>query len=167
MTAVEVVFWVSLGLIVYTHVGYPLLLRGACAGAAAGRCARSRRARRACRLIVAAHDEQDVIERKVENALALDYPPDRLEVIVASDGSTDRTVELARAAAAREARVRVLDLAAARQGPRPGRGGRARPRARSSPSRTRTRSGSADALRAGAPVRRPAGRLRVRAARAT
>ena len=34
MTAVEVVFWVSLGLIVYTHVGYPLLLRAARAAAA-------------------------------------------------------------------------------------------------------------------------------------
>ena len=48
-------------------------------------------------LIVAAHDEEAVIERTVENALALDYPRERLEVIVASDGSADRTVELARA----------------------------------------------------------------------
>ena len=44
------------------------------------------------------------------NALALDYPAEPLEVIVASDGSTDRTVELARAAAAGDPRVRVLDL---------------------------------------------------------
>jgi cellulose synthase/poly-beta-1,6-N-acetylglucosamine synthase-like glycosyltransferase len=51
-------------------------------------------------LIVAAHDEETVIERKVHDALALDYPRERLEVIVVSDGSTDRTAELARAAGA-------------------------------------------------------------------
>jgi cellulose synthase/poly-beta-1,6-N-acetylglucosamine synthase-like glycosyltransferase len=111
-TALAVVLWISLGLIVYTHVGYPLLL------AALARW-RSRPAPRSSEvdlprvtLIVAAHDEEEVIERRVENALALDYPPERLEVIVASDGSGDRTVEVARtAAAAGEAgRVRVLDL---------------------------------------------------------
>ncbi len=51
-------------------------------------------------LIVAAYDEEEVIEAKVANALALDYPRERLELIVASDGSTDATVERARAAGA-------------------------------------------------------------------
>ncbi len=110
--ALAVVLWVSLGLIVYAHVGYPLFL-----------AALARLRRRATpvdeekdlprvTLIVAAHDEQGVIERRVENALALDYPPERLELIVASDGSTDRTVELARAAAevGEAGRVKVLDL---------------------------------------------------------
>ncbi|HEX8958739.1 MAG TPA: glycosyltransferase, partial [Solirubrobacterales bacterium] len=50
--------------------------------------------------IVAAHDEGEVIAAKVANALALDYPRDRLELIVASDGSADTTVEVARAAGA-------------------------------------------------------------------
>jgi cellulose synthase/poly-beta-1,6-N-acetylglucosamine synthase-like glycosyltransferase len=57
-------------------------------------------------LIVAAHDEEDVIEAKVRDALALDYPRELLEVIVASDGSVDRTAELAREAGA----DRVLEL---------------------------------------------------------
>jgi cellulose synthase/poly-beta-1,6-N-acetylglucosamine synthase-like glycosyltransferase len=57
-------------------------------------------------LIIAAHDEEAVIAAKVANALALDYPRELLEVIVASDGSTDRTVELAREAGADQA----LDL---------------------------------------------------------
>jgi cellulose synthase/poly-beta-1,6-N-acetylglucosamine synthase-like glycosyltransferase len=111
-TALAVVLWSSLGLIVYAHVGYPLLL------AALARLRRKARPSATpaevprVSLIVAAHDEEDVIERRVENALALDYPPDRLEVIVASDGSEDRTVERARAAAATggAGRVRVLDL---------------------------------------------------------
>jgi cellulose synthase/poly-beta-1,6-N-acetylglucosamine synthase-like glycosyltransferase len=51
-------------------------------------------------LIVAAHDEEPVIAAKVANALALDYPRELLQVIVASDGSTDRTAELAREAGA-------------------------------------------------------------------
>ena len=86
-TALAVVLWTSLGLIVYAHAGYPLLL------ARWPECDDERRPqpRRPTlprvTLIVAAHDEEDVIERKLENALALDYPPDRLEVIVASDGS--------------------------------------------------------------------------------
>ena len=111
MAAVEVLFWICAGLIVYTHVGYPLLLR---------LLVDVRGARRRpspvehftppVSLVIAAHDEEDVIERRLENALALDYPPDRLEVIVASDGSGDRTVELARAVAERDRRVKVLDL---------------------------------------------------------
>src|ERR671923_2630539 len=107
-TAPAVALWTSLGLIVYAHVGYPLLLaalarvrrRAAPHGAATRDLPR-------VTLIVAAHDEEDVIERRVENALALDYPPERLEVIVASDGSTDRTVELARAVSAAVAAGRV------------------------------------------------------------
>lgn len=108
MTALAVVFWVSVGLLVYTQVGYPMLLwalarlRGRpptwVPPAAAGEPHVS--------LVVAAHDEEAVIERKVLDALALDYPRERLEVIVASDGSTDRTVEVARAAGA----DLVLDL---------------------------------------------------------
>ncbi|HEU5141728.1 MAG TPA: glycosyltransferase, partial [Solirubrobacterales bacterium] len=51
-------------------------------------------------LIVAAYDEEDVIAAKVANALALDYPRERLELIVASDGSADATAERAREAGA-------------------------------------------------------------------
>jgi glycosyltransferase involved in cell wall biosynthesis len=106
--AVEIAFWVSAGLIVYTHAGYPLLLAGL------ARLQRRPLWRFAelprVSLVIAAHDEQEVIEERVRNALALDYPPDRLDVIVASDGSTDGTAELARAAADGDPRVRVLDL---------------------------------------------------------
>jgi cellulose synthase/poly-beta-1,6-N-acetylglucosamine synthase-like glycosyltransferase len=99
MGALEVVFWVCAGLLVYTHVGYPLVL---------ALLARARRVPPATELaelppvslIIAAHDEEQVIAAKVANALALDYPRELLEVIVASDGSTDRTADLARAAGA-------------------------------------------------------------------
>jgi cellulose synthase/poly-beta-1,6-N-acetylglucosamine synthase-like glycosyltransferase len=111
VTALEIVFWTALGLILYTHLGYPLLLRLLVS------LKRPRPPaspvepfRPGVSLIIAAHDEGDVIERKLQNARALDYPHDRLEIIVASDGSTDRTVALAEDVARRDPRVRVLDL---------------------------------------------------------
>ncbi len=59
-------------------------------------------------LIICAHDEAASIAAKLENALALDYPADQLEIWLASDGSTDGTVEIARRFEARG--VQVLDL---------------------------------------------------------
>jgi cellulose synthase/poly-beta-1,6-N-acetylglucosamine synthase-like glycosyltransferase len=99
--ALEIVFWVAAGLIVYAHLGYPLLL-----GALVAVFGESRDAAGdggelpRVTLIIPAYDEEQVIERKIANARALDYPAGRLEVIVASDGSTDRTAQLARGAGA-------------------------------------------------------------------
>jgi cellulose synthase/poly-beta-1,6-N-acetylglucosamine synthase-like glycosyltransferase len=100
MPAVEIIFWLCAGLIVYTHLGYPLVLwlisrrrRGPATSGPLGEAPR-------VSLIVPAYDEEAVIEGKVADALALDYPRERLELIVASDGSSDRTVELARRAGA-------------------------------------------------------------------
>jgi cellulose synthase/poly-beta-1,6-N-acetylglucosamine synthase-like glycosyltransferase len=98
--AVEVVFWVAVGLLVYAQVGYPVLLW------VLGRLHTQRRAtpagaeRPRVSLIVAAHREGGVIEGKMANARALDWPADRLEVIVACDGSPDDTAARARAAGA-------------------------------------------------------------------
>jgi cellulose synthase/poly-beta-1,6-N-acetylglucosamine synthase-like glycosyltransferase len=105
MLALEIVFWASVALLVHTQLAYPLFLWA---------IARLREPPPPppveqpplVSLIVAAHDEEEVISRKLRNALALDYPRDRLELIVASDGSADRTVEAARAAGA----DLVLDL---------------------------------------------------------
>jgi cellulose synthase/poly-beta-1,6-N-acetylglucosamine synthase-like glycosyltransferase len=55
-------------------------------------------------VVVAAHNEEAVIERRVANLLALDYPAEKLEVVVTSDASTDRTDALAEAAGARVVR---------------------------------------------------------------
>ena len=106
MTAIAIAFWAAIGLLAYTHLGYPLLL-AVLARARREPAPAAVRELPAVTLIVAAHDEEDVIEAKVANVLALDYPRELLELIVASDGSTDRTVELASAAGA----DLVLDLA--------------------------------------------------------
>lgn len=100
MQLLAALFWLSAAAILYTHLGYPLLLRLLLA--VRGSSARPPGAGELPRvsLIVAAYDEEEVIAGKVANALALDYPRDRLEVIVASDGSADATAERAREAGA-------------------------------------------------------------------
>ncbi len=107
MIAFALAFWIGLALILYTHLGYPLALRALVAlrrhpTLSPGTWEEPPRVS----LIVAAFDEEEVIAAKVANALALDYPRERLELIVASDGSADATVERARAAGA----DLVLDL---------------------------------------------------------
>jgi cellulose synthase/poly-beta-1,6-N-acetylglucosamine synthase-like glycosyltransferase len=90
--ALEIVFWASLAALAWTHIGYP-------AAVAALARVRPRPPRRApilpaVTLIVPAHNEEGVIERKLENVLGLDYPRDQLEVVVASDDSRDATHDI-------------------------------------------------------------------------
>jgi len=108
---VEFLFWISVVLIVHTHIGYPLLLRLLVSVTATREVPSPvEPLRPPVSLIIAAHNEEDLIERRLDNALSLDYPRAQLEIIVASDGSTDGTAELARRVAAREGRIHVLDL---------------------------------------------------------
>lgn len=107
MTAVAaILFWLSAGLLVYAHLGYPLLLAVLVRVTGRNRDLRFRRPTLnpedlpTVSLIIPAYDEEEVIAAKVANALALDYPPDRLQIIVASDGSSDATAERACAAGA-------------------------------------------------------------------
>jgi glycosyltransferase involved in cell wall biosynthesis len=104
--ALRILFWSSLALLFWTHFGYPLV-------AALLARVRPRPVRRAdvtprVTVIVAAHDEAEVIGRRIENVLAQDYPPDRFDVVVASDGSRDGTDEAVEVIAARDPRVRLL-----------------------------------------------------------
>lgn len=94
MIAVEAVFWCAVLLVVYTYLGYP----GAVALVAYLRPRPVRRGpiRPTVSLVIVAHNEARWIERKLEDCLALEYPRDRLEILVASDGSTDATAEIAR-----------------------------------------------------------------------
>ena len=127
----EIVFWVAAGLIIYAHLGYPLLLWALAAifgeNGARGRDGRTLRVHGKAEgelprvsLIIPAYDEEAVIEGKIANARGLDYPTGRLEVVVASDGSRDRTAALAREAGAdqvmelpRGGKVAALNQAAA------------------------------------------------------
>jgi glycosyltransferase involved in cell wall biosynthesis len=105
MIVVKALFWGSLGALAWTHVGYPV----AAAALARVRPSRVRKAEitPSVTLIVPAYNEEAVIERRLENLLELEYPAERLEIVVADDGSTDRTAELVERAAKRDRRVRL------------------------------------------------------------
>ena len=113
------VFWLSAVLLVWTQALYgPFLALLRRSGAGRQATARARAQPPQVTLIVAAYREQDVIAAKVANALALDWPRERLELIVAVDGGDDATAERARAAGAdqvlelpRGGKVRAQDAA--------------------------------------------------------
>ncbi len=101
MLVVVILFWGSVALLVYAHIGYPLLL--ALFGSLRGR--REHRWPQQQPLpfvsvIVAAYAEEDVIARRIANLRDLIFPRSKLEVIVACDGSPDRTATRAREAGA-------------------------------------------------------------------
>ncbi|MBU0507211.1 glycosyltransferase family 2 protein [bacterium] len=107
MIALQVLFWLCVGAMVHTYLLYPLSLQlfrrrfavpptvqpGAWPTVA---------------VLTPAYNEEQVIAAKVANALALDYPSDKLEVLVGSDGSTDRTNEIVRSI--HDPRLRLIEL---------------------------------------------------------
>ncbi len=131
MLVVYVVFWLCAALIVWTQLGYALALAAlsrlrtlALRGPDEGSRRRSIQTDVSpprVTLIVAAHDEGDVIGAKVADALALDYPRELLQLIVACDGCCDDTAARARAAGAdlvlelpRAGKIRAQDAAVQR-----------------------------------------------------
>ncbi len=100
-TVARALFGLSTALLAWTQVGYGALLAVLARGReSAGDAGVEPGAEPSVSLIVAAYREQDVIAEKVANALALDWPRERLEVIVAVDGAADDTAARARAAGA-------------------------------------------------------------------
>lgn len=93
MLLYQIFFWLAVGLIIYTFLGYPILI-----GLLARylyRPVNRLPIRPRVTLLVAAYNEATVIAQKIENSLALDYPPDLLDIVVVADGSDDETVEFA------------------------------------------------------------------------
>jgi cellulose synthase/poly-beta-1,6-N-acetylglucosamine synthase-like glycosyltransferase len=84
-----VVFWLAATLLAYVYIGYPVVLM-AVAQLFPRRITAVPIEPTVC-LFITANDEEAVIEAKLRNALELDYPRDRLDIVVASDGSVDRT----------------------------------------------------------------------------
>lgn len=107
------VFWGSLASVGYAYVGFPVL------AVAHGLLRREEHYEGAMApavsVVIAAHNEGATIGRKLESTLALDYPHDRLEVVVGSDGSTDATADVVRAMGSD--RVRLLELPRRGKGP--------------------------------------------------
>jgi cellulose synthase/poly-beta-1,6-N-acetylglucosamine synthase-like glycosyltransferase len=108
--AIQIFFWSSVGAVLFAYLGYPLVIQA---------CARwwGRLAPPSelddpgewptVSLLIAAYNEEDCIAARLENALALDYPADKLEIVIGSDGSDDRTAEIVNSFG--DARIRLFD----------------------------------------------------------
>ncbi len=99
------IFWLSIAVPVYAYFGYPVVLL-------ALRSLIHRGVRKApvepfVSLLIPAYNEGDVIARKIRDSLALDYPAERMEIVVASDGSKDDTAQTAQSFEDGD-RIRVL-----------------------------------------------------------
>lgn len=99
------VFWLAVGFVSYTLAGYQIVLWII----SRFRCQEHRRedVTPTVTVIIVVHNEAATIGEKIQNTLAFDYPKDRLEVVVGSDGSQDATVEIIRSFAA--AGVKLVD----------------------------------------------------------
>lgn len=100
----ESVFWIAVAIAGYAFIGYPLVLLGL--GGVIRRDVRKATIWPFVSLLIPAYNEARVIRRKIENSLALEYPADRIEIVVVSDGSSDGTADIAWATG----KVCVLEL---------------------------------------------------------
>ena len=91
-TTAEIIFWTSFAALVYTYAGYPLLVYFVS-------LIRPHEIKKSffepkVTVLITAYNEENDIRAKLENTLLLDYPKEKLEILVASDGSTDKTDEI-------------------------------------------------------------------------
>src|ERR1044072_6757278 len=95
----EIIFWSAVVAIAYTYAGYPLLLM--LLSKFRGKPVRRREFTPPVTVIIAAYSEERDLAQKLETTLALDYPKEKLEILVTSDCSSDRTDEIVRSFADR------------------------------------------------------------------
>ncbi len=109
MTKIKFVFWIAAALVGYSYLGYPawLWLRSQWSPRPVRRSSGPSSATPTVSAVMVVRNEESVIARKLDNLLTLDYPQGNLEVIVVSDGSSDRTPAIL-AGYARDSRVRAL-----------------------------------------------------------
>lgn len=103
----QLLFWSSLAVLLYTYLGYPLAI--ALLARWRPRTTRQGETTPTVTVLIAAYDEEDGIAAKIANTLALDYPPERLNLLIVTDGSSDRTPEIV--STYPDARVRLLHQA--------------------------------------------------------
>jgi cellulose synthase/poly-beta-1,6-N-acetylglucosamine synthase-like glycosyltransferase len=94
VSPIKIVFWLSLLVVFYTYAGYPLLLwllscfkRLEAPGS---------EATPSVSVVMSAFNEEGAIQGRIENLISQDYPADKIEIIVVSDGSTDKTCDMVR-----------------------------------------------------------------------
>jgi cellulose synthase/poly-beta-1,6-N-acetylglucosamine synthase-like glycosyltransferase len=92
--AAQIVFWLSAGLLTYVYIGYPVLVY--LASVLLPRPVKKGVVESEVTVLITAFNEEAVIGEKLQNTLKIDYPSDKLEILVASDGSTDDTDNIVR-----------------------------------------------------------------------
>jgi len=107
LNAVEVLFWTAAAVVVFSYVVYPLLL-ATIALVRPAPAVRKGAWRPRVTLVIIAHNEERWLESKIQSCLEQDYPHDLLDIMVVSDGSTDRSEEIVRSFA--EQGVRLFSL---------------------------------------------------------
>jgi cellulose synthase/poly-beta-1,6-N-acetylglucosamine synthase-like glycosyltransferase len=114
-------FWTSIAFLIYAYGGFAILVGAV--GLWQRRSVRKLPITPSVTMIIAAYNEEKIIAERLDNALTLDYPRDRLQILVASDGSTDRTDEIVQSYASRgvllltlprRGKIRTLNAAVAR-----------------------------------------------------
>ena len=98
-TAEQIVFWTCVGLLAYVYVGYPLLVY--LVSILFPKTVHRSQIEPHVTVLITAFNEEAAIREKLENTLKIDYPADKLEILVASDGSTDGTDEIVKEYASR------------------------------------------------------------------
>ena len=93
-TAAQIVFWLSTGLLAYVYVGYPVVVY--LASILFPRKVVRADIEPSVTVLITAFNEETAIREKLENTLRIEYPAEKLEVLVASDGSTDATDDIVR-----------------------------------------------------------------------
>src|SRR5678815_606641 len=111
-TGWQILLWTSLALVAYAYVGYALVIF--VSSRLFGRPPQAPELESSelphVSLLISALDEEEVIGARVANALAQDYPADRLDIVIASDGSRDQTASIVGEFATRHpSRVKILD----------------------------------------------------------
>ena len=108
MTKIKYIFWIAAALVGYSYLGYPawLWLRSRWSPRPVRRSSGQSSALPAVTAVMVVRNEETVIARKLDNLLTLDYPQENLDLVVVSDGSSDRTPAIL-ADYARDSRVRT------------------------------------------------------------
>lgn len=89
---IAIMFWISLGGILYTYFGYPLAID--LLARLFGRRETFPETRPSVTLLIAAYNEEAVMEGKILNSLAIDYPKNLLQILIVTDGSIDKTPQI-------------------------------------------------------------------------
>lgn len=93
MFIVKILFWISIFMIFWANIGYPISIL------LLGKIIKRKNKiidnnETSVSIIIAAHNEEKVIQQKLKNVISLDYPKEKVEIIVTSDNSTDKTNEI-------------------------------------------------------------------------